>query len=111
MKTSIKIAAIMLAISTLAACSSADTTGDWPVPEQRLCEMDYTPSKTTFSLWAPTADEVEVRLYDNGALAETIAMKPAEACMWTATKEGDQIGKQYTFRVKIDGEWLKETPG
>ena len=112
MKKCFRIAAIMYAIATLVACSSTnDTTGDWPVPEHKLCEMDYTPSKTTFSLWAPTADEVEVRLYDNGTLAESIAMKPAEACMWTATKEGDQIGKQYTFRVKVDGEWLKETPG
>ena len=112
MKKCFRIAAIMYAIATLVACSSTnDTTGDWPVPEHKLCEMDYTPAKTTFSLWAPTADEVEVRLYDNGTLAESIAMKPAEACMWTATKEGDQIGKQYTFRVKVDGEWLKETPG
>ncbi|MBQ5619841.1 MAG: type I pullulanase, partial [Alistipes sp.] len=102
--------AVALAYSAT-ACSSGSVDGDWPVPEAPICEMNYTPEKTTFALWAPTAEEVEVHLYTAGVEEEVIAMQPAEACMWHAEKEGDLQGKEYTFRVKVAGEWLKETPG
>ena len=102
--------AVALAYSAT-ACSSESIDGSWPVPEEPICEMNYTPEKTTFALWAPTAEEVEVHLYTVGVEEEVIAMQPAEACMWHAEKEGDLAGKEYTFRVKVAGEWLKETPG
>ncbi len=99
------------ALLGLAACSSNDTTGEWPVPDEPLTEMNYTPEKTTFTLWAPTAEEVELNLYEAGVLQQTFAMQPAEACLWTLTREGDLQGVEYTFRVKVEGEWLQPTPG
>ena len=97
--------AVALAYS-MTACSSESVDGSWPVPEEPICEMNYTPEKTTFALWAPTAEEVEAHLYTAGVEEEVIAMQPAEACMWKAEKEGDLAGKEYTFRVKVAGEWL-----
>ena len=106
-----KTAALALLALSVAACSSGSTDGDWPVPETPISEMDYTPEMTRFALWAPTAEEVEVRLYTAGELEEVLPMQPAEACLWTLCKEGDLQGKEYTFRVKVGGEWLGETPG
>ncbi len=97
--------------SLLTACASSESNGDWPVPESPICEMNYAPEATQFALWAPSAEEVEVRIY-NGQEVETILpMQPTEACMWQAHQEGDLKGKSYTFRVKVAGEWLKETAG
>ena len=111
MQKSIKTAAWSLLALGAVACSSEPSTGDWPIPEESICEMNYTPEKTTFSLWAPTAEEVELTLYTAGQEEEVLPMQPAESCLWVAEKEGDQQGKEYTFRVKVEGEWLQHTPG
>ena len=111
MNKRIKTAAWSLLALGAVACSSHSTNGDWPVPEEPICEMNYTPAKTTFTLWAPTAEEVEVTLYTAGETEEVLPMQAAESCLWVAEKEGDQQGKEYTFRVKVAGEWLKPTPG
>ena len=110
MKKLMQTALIGLLAAGAVACSSDSVDGGWPVPETKICEMDYSAEKTTFSLWAPTAQEVEVRLYAADELEEVIPMQPIEECLWVAEKEGDQQGKSYTFRVKVEGEWLKETP-
>lgn len=100
-----------LAALALAACGSSSDTEDWPVPEAPISEMDYTPTATTFTLWAPTAEEVEVRLYADNQLQETLPLSPIEACQWRTTKQGDLKGMHYAFRVKVGGEWLAETAG
>ena len=74
-----------LAALALAACASSTDTEDWPVPEAPISEMDYTPTATTFTLWAPTAEEVEVRLYADNQLQETLPLSPIEACQWRTT--------------------------
>lgn len=111
MQKSIKTAAWSLLALGAVACSSEPSTGDWPIPEEPICEMNYTPEKTTFSLWAPTAEEVELTLYTAGHEEEVLPMQPAESCLWVVEKEGDQQGKEYTFRVKVAGEWLQHNPG
>ena len=34
--------------------------------EDALTEMEYSPAETKFSLWAPTAEEVRVLLFESG---------------------------------------------
>ena len=36
---------------------------DYPVPAGSLQEMTYSAQETTFQLWAPTAQQVELKLY------------------------------------------------
>ena len=38
----------------------------YPVRSGNLTEMEYTPAATKFSLWAPTADEVRLMLFEAG---------------------------------------------
>ena len=107
----LKMAVVSLLVTGMTACAPSASDGDWPVPDAPICEMNYTPEATDFALWAPTAEEVEVRIYNGEELETTLAMQPEEACMWRARQAGDQRGKYYTFRVKIAGEWLAETQG
>ena len=66
----------------------------------------YTKEKTTFRVWAPTADAVMVRLYENGTagtndLIEELAMTADVNGTWVAEKNGDLNGTYYTYYVTI----------
>ena len=68
----------------------------------------WTPDRTVFRLWAPTAEEVTVSLYrsgdaDNQDLLEQIPMHPDVRGTWVAEKEGDVNGVYYTYLVMVDG--------
>lgn len=87
---------------------------DYPVYEGQWEEMVYSPAATRFSLWAPTAQEVRVLLYDegrNGSAYETVVMTAGKDGMWTTDVDGDLKGKFYAFNVKVDEQWLGDTPG
>lgn len=86
----------------------------YPVRVGSLIEMEYAPGETKFMLWAPTADEVRVMLYEaaeGGHAYETIKMEPGEDGTWSALVSKDLMGKFYTFNVKIDDKWQGDTPG
>ncbi len=68
----------------------------------------WTKEKTTFRVWAPTADEVSVNLYESGTdntddRIEQLPMKADENGTWVAEKEGDLNGTYYTYTVTLDG--------
>ena len=65
----------------------------------------WTPEKTAFRVWAPTAKAVSVNLYPSGTpgaedLMETISMKQSVAGTWVAEKDGDLNGVYYTYLVE-----------
>lgn len=65
--------------------------------------------KTTFRLWAPTADSVQIKLYQSGNaeakdLLETFAMTRDIQGTWIASKTGDLNGIYYTYLVHVDGK-------
>ena len=51
-------------VSTTISCQSVkkeyNSFDEYPVREDALTEMEYSPAETKFSLWAPTAEEVRV---------------------------------------------------
>lgn len=67
----------------------------------------YTPEKTEFVLWAPTATEAAAVLYDtwDGPPVRTVSMVRGERGIWKAALSGDCNGKLYTYQVKIEGRW------
>lgn len=72
-------------MTTVMSCSSAKKEYAsyelYPVRSGNLVEMEYAPGATRFTLWAPTADEVRLMLYDageGGHAYETEKMEPAE---------------------------------
>ena len=69
----------------------------------------WTEEKTTFRVWAPTAQAVSVNLYEGGAageddLIEQLPMEADENGTWVAEKEGDLNGTYYTYSVEVAGQ-------
>jgi len=72
----------------------------------------WTPEKTLFKIWAPSAQKVEVRIYKDGKDGKPekkINLKFYRNGVWVAEEEGNLEGFYYSFRVN-DGSWLLETP-
>ena len=65
----------------------------------------WTAERTTFKVWAPTADAVSVNLYNNGGetgldpLLDSVPMTADVNGTWVATVEGDLNGTYYTYAV------------
>lgn len=61
----------MSAVAVATGCTSSQQHtstpfDEYPVYEGEWVEMAYTPASTRFSLWAPSAQEVRVLLYEKG---------------------------------------------
>lgn len=72
----------------------------------------WTPQKTTFRLWAPTAEEVTVNLYRSGTegtddLLTQISMKPDVNGTWVAERVGNLNGIYYTYLVLVNGQFTE----
>ena len=67
----------------------------------------YTDDKTILRVWAPTATEVMLNLYDAGegdCLNGSYPMTKDVQGTWVYELEGDQHGVYYTYSVTVDGE-------
>jgi len=65
--------------------------------------------KTSFRLWAPTAEAVQINLYAGGAagVRDLLAQLPMrrDICgTWVADHAGDLHGTYYTYLVTVDGK-------
>lgn len=105
-------------MSTTISCQSVKKEytiiEEYPIPEGKLVEMEYSPIETKFTLWAPTAEEVRVLLYDSGnegSAYQTLSLEMGEDGIWNTSIKEDLKGKFYTFNVKVNGKWLGDTPG
>ncbi len=110
-----ELAMIGAAAITVAGCASTKTDySSYPVRSGSLTEMEYSPAATQFTLWAPTAKEVTLKLFEDGAEGEavqTLQMEAADEGTWTLTVNQDLLGMFYAFNVKVGGNWLGDTPG
>lgn len=77
-------------------------------------ELVYTPERSVFTLWAPSAEQARLNLYssgDEGEPEERLDMNMADDGTWRIPIERDLKGSFYTFQIKKEGDWLEETPG
>ena len=95
-------------MSTTISCQSVKkeytSFEEYPIPEGKLVEMEYSPIETKFTLWAPTAEEVRVLLYDSGnegSAYQTLSLEMGEDGIWNTSIKEDLKGKFYTFNVKV----------
>ncbi len=130
MRAAKKIVSSVLAVCMLAstgavsafAAQTDESTGATPNPYVVACEaLDaeytytgndlgavYSPEKTVFKVWSPTATEVTLNRYATGSDSEEgaadLGSVPMEKLMdgdkwtgvWTATAEGDIVDTYYT---------------
>lgn len=113
-----KLVVIGLAAVTILGCSPKKKVytmyDDYPVRSGELVEMVYKPSATEFMLWAPTADNVKVMIYEDGisgAANKIVTLAQDKEGTWKGTATGNWEGYFYTFNVKIGDQWLGENPG
>ena len=72
----------------------------------------WSPEKTTFRLWAPTAGDVTINLYRSGTpgtedlLAQLHMVKDVQGT-WVAERMGDLNGLYYTYLVLVDGRMVE----
>lgn len=64
---------------------------------------------TVFKVWAPTAEKIQVALYESGTdgtddLIKKVDMTAGDAGVWSVTVDGDLNGVYYTYFVTVNGE-------
>lgn len=67
----------------------------------------YTPAGTTFRVWVPTADAMQLNLYekgDGGTAIKTVEMGKIQSGVWETIQMEDLNGVYYTFSVEIAGK-------
>ena len=70
----------------------------------------YTPTKTSFKVWAPTASDVKLKLYKTGSDSEpgagvisTTQMTKGSQAVWSVDIQGDIKNTYYTYLVTVNG--------
>src|SRR5687767_15245873 len=85
----------------------------YPVYKGNDLGLIYTPLQSFFRIWAPTAEEAQLFIYEDGIIekgSQIIVMNKDVQGTWKAVLQGDQKGKYYTFRVRIKDFWMNEVP-
>ncbi|MCA1030795.1 type I pullulanase [Bacillus timonensis] len=69
--------------------------------------VTYTVEKSIFKLWAPTASEASVVLYEtwDGEAVLEKKLERLDKGVWAIELEGDFEGRLYTYKVKIADTW------
>jgi len=84
---------------------SADESASWGDYPYAGYQSWFDDRKITLSLWAPTATEVSVQLFDRstGGTPRTVPLKRNEASgVWSLTRDADELdGKYYLYQVKV----------
>ncbi len=113
---------ILPVLASIALCCSMETVAENPDSKYQNfptyagddLELTVGADGTRWRLWSPEAEEVELLIYPTGRNSkaeQTLKMTKADQGTWTASLPGKLYGKYYTFRIKHNGKWLKETPG
>lgn len=85
----------------------------YPVYTGRDLGLTYSAARSSFRIWAPTAEKVQLRLYAEGIGGGPLQekeMKKDKDGTWSITLTGDQQGRFYAFSALIDGQWMAEVP-
>jgi len=85
------------------------TTPPLPHPADGIISVQtlgaiYSPEQTTFRVWAPTANQVTLHLYEapTDGRAKLVAMRKHEDGCWEATILDDLRGRYYTYTASGD---------
>ena len=74
----------------------------YPVYKGNDLGATYTKTHTVFKVWAPTASEVFVKVYDQSGISPETRMIKEQNGVWSASKKGDLKNHLYEYIVTID---------
>jgi pullulanase len=107
----------LILLSVLLGCQSPesvpnyDAYDDYPTYEGTDLGLNYSPEQSTFKVWAPTAEALQLKLYTEGLAGtplQTIAMQRVKDGVWEATIQEDLMGQYYAFQAQYEGQWQAE---
>lgn len=87
------------------------TFGDYPVYEGTDLGLSYSREKSTFKVWAPAAEAMQIKIYEKGIGGDplqTSAMELGDQGVWKITIAEDLLGKHYAFQTQYNGQWNAE---
>ena len=88
-------------------------TEHYPVYAGSDLGLKYSASSSSFRIWSPTAEKVELVFYSSSLgneQRESLPMEKAENGTWVKTISGNKKGSYYAFRIYTQGRWLHEVP-
>jgi len=108
------IFAITIVFTLLASFTPDNTSPDiYPAYIGNDLGVNWSPEKTVFKIWAPTASAVKLRLYasgDGGKPLQTFNLLKGREGTWAISVKEDLKNQYYTFQTNINGIWLNERP-
>lgn len=75
--------------------------------------LTYSPKKSFFKIWAPTASKAQLKIYNDdviGDASEIMPMRKSVNGTWVISVNNNIIGKYYSFNVEYNGVWLNDVP-
>ncbi len=106
---------VFMAQSILAKAQKTDPIGiafsKYPVYTGNDLGLTYSVKRSAFRIWSPTAEQVELVLYKEGAGDSSIGRFPMQKSSngtWTLSMAGNKKGLFYSFRVMINKQWQNE---
>ncbi len=112
MKTRLFVILFITAM-TFVSCKPQAGQETHPIYTGHDLGVTWTAEQTTFKIWAPAANEVVLRIYDQGhegQLLETFNMEKDRDGTWLMVLEGDWKNRYYTFQARFDDAWNREVP-
>ena len=108
------IFAITIVFALFASFTPDNTSPDiYPAYSGNDLGVNWSPEKTVFKIWAPTASAVKLRIYasgDGGKPLQTFNLLKGREGTWSISVKEDLKNQYYTFQTNINGIWLNERP-
>ena len=113
LKTILVLTIVFSLLASIKPLTVITSTEEYPVYEGKDLGVSWSPEKTVFKIWAPTASAVKLRLYaagDGGKPLQSFNLGKGIKGTWELTVKHDLKNQYYTFQTYINGKWLKERP-
>jgi pullulanase len=113
LKTILALSILSIALFSFKSIKTIYSLDDYPVYSGNDLGITYSPAKTIFKIWAPTASAVKLRLYaagDGGTPRQTVQLNKGDQGVWELTVKQDLKDQYYTFQININGKSLQERP-
>lgn len=103
----------LLMIQGMFGFSQFFNTEHYPVYAGNDLGLKYSAASSSFRIWSPTAEKVELVFYTSSLgneHREALPMEKAENGTWIKTVSENKKGSYYAFRIFTQGRWLHEVP-
>ena len=105
------IIAFVVLFAVLNGLAAQESKIDYPVYTSKDLGLTYTPTATTFKIWAPTATAAKLNIYKSdlgGTAVRSITMNKGVDGVWQITVPENLKNSYYTFQVNIGNTWSEE---